>query len=370
MKDIKQIKPEDFVGELVKNNMGPVVEVPCSYLKDFLNYLWDSKALPVINPANEALVMGIAAGEYLGTGKIPVVAIQNSGLMNTLNAITSLHQIYDISAFMMVTWRGKGGVGKDAPEHDITGENLEKILKTFQLPYEIADPKTFKTQVKRLAVLAKKTRRPVVFVVKKDTFEKYDRIQKIKASSLEMTRFDAISEIKKMGKSKALFVSATGFPTRDSFNAKDTPDFYIVGSMGHAFAVALGVSPHTKKKVIVLDGDGGALMHAGGFASLDPKNRRNIIHVILDNEAYESTGGQPAPKVNFVKLAEAFGYPKAYGVTTKKDLTRVLGKALITDKSTLIHVKVKSGDHAGGRVSDKYSCPAIVDRFMGNFKTK
>lgn len=365
IKQNPQIEPQALTHELIKNNLGPVVEVPCSYLKDFLNYLWDSKEIEVINPANEAIAMGIAAGEYLGSQKIPVVSIQNSGLMNTLNALTSLNQIYNIPTFMIVTWRGEGGTGKDAPEHDITGENLLKILKTFNLPYEIADPKTYKTQVKKLSALARKTRKPVALIIKKNIFTPYVIKNKTKKSTLEMTRFDAIQEIKDKSR-KAIFISSTGFPTRDSFNVKDTPDFYIVGSMGHALAVAVGVAPHTKKKVIVLDGDGGALMQAGGFASLNPQKNKNILYIVLDNGIFESTGGQIAPSahINFIKLANAFGFPKSYSVKTRKDLENKLKKALSNTSSTFLHVSVKPGDHAGGRVSDKYSCPAIVDRFI------
>src|SRR3972149_7731474 len=90
------IHPRDFVRQLIKNDLGPVVEVPCSYFKDFLNYLWQSREIEVINPVSENIAIGIASGSYLGSGKIPILAIQNSGFMSTLNALTSLNQIYNI----------------------------------------------------------------------------------------------------------------------------------------------------------------------------------------------------------------------------------------------------------------------------------
>lgn len=229
----------DFTRELTNNDLGPIIEVPCSYLSHFLNYLWDSQVIPVINPANEAVAMGIAAGKYLATNKIPVVAIQNSGFMNTLNALISLHQIYDLPVFMMVTWRGEGGKGQDAPEHDITGKNLEKIIKFLKLPYEIVDSRKYKKQIKSLVAKAHKTKKPVVLVIRKDTFQSYVLNKKSNDGHLAMTRFDAISLIKRHSKNKALFISSTGYPTRDSFTAVDTPDFYVVGSMGHSFSIAL-----------------------------------------------------------------------------------------------------------------------------------
>jgi phosphonopyruvate decarboxylase len=363
------LSPQKFTEELIKNDLGPVVEVPCSYLTHWLNYLWDSGSFKVINPANEAVVMGIAAGEYLGSGKIPVVAVQNSGFMNTLNALTSLNQIYDIPAFMMVTWRGEGGVGVDAPEHDITGENLLKYMDTFGLSYEILTEADYIQQIKRLVNKAKETKKPVVLIIKKNTFEPYE-VKNKREDKFEMNRFDAIKIIKEKVVNNAVLVSGTAFPTRDSFAVKDSPDFYIMGSMGHAFSIALGIAPNTKKKVVVLDGDGGALMQAGGFASLGRDDSKNIIYVCLDNGSYESTGGQPASSVNvdFIQLAKGFGFKNVASVTTKKDLELATDKFSKEDGPTFLHVKVKLGEHSKSkRVSDVYTCPQITSRFMKQF---
>lgn len=369
MKKNISIKPESFVAELKKNNLGPMVEVPCSYLKDFLNYLWDTEEIKIINPVNEAVVMAIAAGEYLGSGKIPIVALQNSGFGNTINALTSLNQMYDIPAFMMVTWRGEGGAGRDAPEHDITGENLLKYLKTYNLPYEIADPKSYKTQIKNLTQIAQKTHKPVVMVIKKTTFAPY-AVQNGKKKKTGMTRFDAIELIKKEAKRKGIFLSGTGFPSRDSFNARDTSDFYVMGSMGHVSGIGLGVAAaNPKKKIIVLDGDGGAVMHAGTFASLDARIHKNYLYIMLDNGVYESTGGQKAVSqhVDFKLFAKAFGFKKYYLAKNSNDLKISLGKALAVKVPTFLHVKVVTGEHAGVRVSDKYTCAEVTDRFMAVF---
>lgn len=361
------IYPKDFVSELMKNNLGPVVEVPCSYLKSFLSYLWESGDMDVINPVNEGVVMARAAGEYMGSGKIPVVAIQNSGLMNTLNALTSLHQMYDIPAFMMVTWRGEGGAGKDAPEHDITGENLLKYLETFEVPYEVANSETYKKQIKELAKKARETRKPVAMVIKKDTFAAYEAKNKPVQSSLEMTRYDAIEVIKKKVKDQkdVVMLSGTGFPARDSFNVEDTPDFYTMGSMGHVAGIGLSIARTNRdKKIVVLDGDGGALMHAGTFANVSLEDR-NYKYVMLDNGLYESTGGQPAASqnVNFRDFARAFGMSYKE-VDTKRRLGTVVGQILKKDEPVFLRVNIKPGDHAGVRVSDRYTCAEVTDRFM------
>ncbi len=361
------IAVEDFTKELIKNDMGPVVEVPCSYLKEFLSYLHESGSIRVINPANEALAMGIASGEYLGSRKLPIVAIQNSGFLNTLNALTSLNQIYDIPIFMIVTWRGEGGKGMDAPEHDIVGKNLESILKTFKLPYEILSENNFKEQISKLSKIALQTKKPVALVIKKQTFEPYISKTIRQQQISKLSRFEAIKSIKSIAKNRALIISGTGYPTRDSFSALDTPDFYIVGSMGHALSIGLGVADNTDKKIIILDGDGGSLMHAGGLGSLDDRLHTGIIYIVLDNQMYESTGGQPtiSARVNFYELAASFGFKSIFEVFTKKELGTVINHAIETNKPALIHIKVTSGSgNVSKRVSDTYTCPEIKKRFM------
>jgi len=362
------IKPKDFTEALIKNNLGPVVQVPCSYLKDFLNYLWNTKKIEVINPVSEAVVMGVASGLYLSTGKIPIVAMQNSGLMNTLNALTSLNQIYNIPVLYLVTWRGEGGKGHDAPEHDITGKKLENFLETFDLPYEIIEENKFKDQIKKLSQLAKAIKKPVVIIIKKNTFQKYLEVPK--NNKYEMTRFEAIKIIKETI-TNSIFISTTGYPTRDSFAAKDTKDFYIVGSMGHAFSIGLGVSPNTRKKVVILDGDGSSLMHLGGLASFNPKKNRNIFYFVLDNESYESTGGQSTVSVNvdFGLLAKSFGFKFFFKSITKKEFKKILNNLQNTKEAVFIQVKVNNEEKSERkRVSDKYTCPQIKDRFMENIR--
>lgn len=363
------IQPADFTSELINNDLGSVIEVPCSYLKELLNYLWESKRLEVVNPVNEALVMGMASGYYLSTGKIPVVAMQNSGLMNTLNALTSLNQIYKIPVFYLITWRGEGGRGSDAPEHDITGEKMEEFLTTFALPFEILDEQKYKDQIRKLVKKAKETKMPVALIIRKNTFEKTNSV--LRKEKYNLSRRKAIELIKKV-LTDVLFVSSTGFPTRDSYSVKDSPDFYMVGSMGHTFSVALGLAPHTKKQIVVLDGDGSFLMHLGGLASFDPEKYKNIIYFILDNESYESTGGQQtlSEKVDFKLLAESFNFKNIYETEEENDLKKILLQLKDTKDSAFVHIKIGNTENKEGskRVTDKYTCPQIKIRFMGNFK--
>ena len=361
------INPSQFTKKLIENNLGPIVEVPCSYLKSFLNYLWSSKEIEIINPVNEAIAMGIASGFYLGTKKIPVVAIQNSGLMNTLNALTSLNQIYKIPVFYLITWRGEGGRGKDAPEHDILGQNLKRILVTFRIPYRIIDEKDWSKQINDLSLLAQRTKRPVALIIRKSTFSVYERKKEKAESTKLMTRIEATSIIKNTIGDKALYLSSTGFPTRDSFSVCDTPDFYMVGSMGHTFAVGLGLSPNTNKKIVILEGDGSMFMHLGSLASFRPKRHKNIIYIVFGNENYESTGGQKTAfsniKINI--LAKLFRFETPFLIQDRAKLRSVMHRVLKSKESLFIYIRIKNGTRSiSGRVTDKYTAEEIKNRFM------
>ena len=370
MKD-KRIHSKAFTQALIDSGLSPVVQVPCSYFKEFIDYLLDTKAMEVISPVNEAVAMGIAAGSYLSTGRIPIVAIQNSGFMNTLNALTSLQQIYSIPVFYIVTWRGEGGKGSDVPAHDVTGTYMENILKTFLLPFEIMDPENYTKQVQALTRKAELTKKPVALVLRKNTFQPYPLKQD--ESPYSMTRFEAMKIVKEKFLDDSILLSGTGYPSRDAYNIRDTPDFYVVGSMGHILSIGLGISPHTRKPVIVLDGDGSCLMHLGGLASFNPKIHKNLVYVVFDNESYESTGGQTtlSPTVDFSKIAQAFHFPKYYLVKDEKALKRSLASIQKSKQSAFLHIKVrKSTDASGPLPTEAYSSEEIKERFTGNFKNK
>ena len=365
------IKAEDFVTELKKNDLGPFIEVPCSILSQIIDYLID-KGIPFETPANEAIAMGLAAGHYMATGKIPVVMMQNSGLCNALNALTSLHDIYDIPALLVVTWRGEPGT-KDAPEHEITGAKLEGFIREFDLPYRILTPKGYRKEIAEMVEEAKKTKKPTVLVLRKGIIQPYEVAKA--GPDYPLTRYDAIAIIKETMGEKAVHVSTTGFISRTSFNVKDSPDFYMVGSMGHALPLGLGVALETNKKVVVLDGDSSCLMHAGAMASVGAKKPKGLIHIVLDNEAHGSTGNQPSlsPSVDFLKIAAGFGYKNVFAAITKNELKTICKRALEEDGPTFIHVKINQRDMPRkelGRVSDTYTCPKIKERFMRKLKKR
>ncbi len=356
------INPQDFLDEMKKHDLGPYIEVPCSLLEPLITKALEDPDVELIYPANEAIAMGIAAGNYMSTNKIPVVMMQNSGLLNTLNALTSLNQIYDIPSLYLITWRGDPSGEKDAPEHVIAGAKLEDILKTFDIEYRVLSIEGYHREIDEIVEKIKESGKPGALVLRKNIIEEYAVERKL--SKLPLSRYEAISLIKTGLGDDVTYVSTNGFITRDSFNIKDTPDFYMVGSMGHALPIGIGVAKNTEKKIVVFDGDGGCSMHLGAMASEKPSN---LIHIVLDNASYDSTGGQPSisEKIDFAKIAEGCGYNKIYLVKTSEELENIVNNIVKEKGPSFLHVKLnQQKKKPGGRASDKYSCKGIKERFM------
>lgn len=359
------IKAKDFYRELEKNNLGDYIQVPCSILEPVINYLNDLKK-EVINPVNEAVAMGIAAGTYMASKKIPIVMMQNSGLLNTLNALTSLNQTYKIPSLYIITWRGCPKNGKDAPEHEITGKNLEEYMEIFEIPYKVISEKHYKKQISSIIKEIKKTSKPAALILRKGIIEGYNH-KNIIANKNKISRYAVLEKIKEIAGDNVYYISTTGFISRDSFSIKDTKDFYMLGSMGHALPIGIGAAKKKPgKKFIVLDGDGASLMHAGAMASIGKEKPKNLTHIVLDNCAYASTGCQPtlAKYIDFKQIAKGCGYKNIAEARTLTSLEKEVKKSISNEGPNFIHVYISEGTKAGKRVSDKYSCEKIKKRFM------
>ena len=317
-----------------------------------------------LNPTNEAHALALATGFYLGSKKIPVVFLQNSGLGNIVNPLTSLNQIYRIPAFLIITWRGFGGPGSDAPEHDIMGRDLEDYLKILHLPYEILSDDNYRDEIVRLRDIACNEEIPVAAIIKKGFFSNYEPLVETKTGN-EFEKYEAIKIIKE-SLDEFIFLSTTGFISRESFDIKDSPDFYMIGSMGLISAIGCGVTmAQEEKRIAILDGDGAILMHLGLIPFTGTYKPENLFHFILDNAVYASTQNQPtvSPAIEFDKMALSSGYRHAYRVSSGEELKLLLESIKDSKGPNLVWVKVASGNKEGiGRVS--YSPEEIKKRFM------
>jgi sulfopyruvate decarboxylase subunit alpha len=141
--------------------------VPCSLFEGVIRILDAEPRYGYISAVREDSAMGLAAGAYLG-GRQPVVLMQNSGLGVSMNALVSLHQIYDIPALLVISWRGEGGPGgNDAPEHVIMGDVMRPFLDLLRIPFAVFEPSTLATDLAQLTRTMHETRKPVALVVGK-----------------------------------------------------------------------------------------------------------------------------------------------------------------------------------------------------------
>ena len=334
--------------------------VPDSLLKNFCSYITDhtDKSNHII-AANEGNALSLGIGYHLSTNKIPLVYMQNSGLGNIINPLLSLadNDVYSTQALLMIGWRGEPGV-KDEPQHKKQGRITLDLLDTMEVPYEVlsADD-TEQTAIEKISSiinLIKEHGKVSALVVKKNTFEKYS-LNKTMKTSYDMYREDAIKIIIDELTNKDIFISTTGVTSRELFEYREElgqsheNDFYTVGGMGHASQIALGVALQNKKnEVYCLDGDGALLMHMGSAAIVAQQNCDNYKHILFNNGAHDSVGGQPTVgfEINFQSIAKSCGYKNVLYADNKNDLKKSLEKIKGLDSCCFLEIKVNKGFRA------------------------
>jgi phosphonopyruvate decarboxylase len=344
-----------FYDELTKRGAAFFAGVPDSLLKNFCAYLTDTvpEERHIIS-ANEGGAIGLAAGFHLATGKIPVVYMQNSGIGNAVNPLLSLvdKDVYDIPLILVIGWRGEPDV-HDEPQHKKQGKLTLSLLETLGIDYEIlsANPPELAAQAERCFSALKNNHNPFAFVVRKDTFAPYT-LKNNTENNWPLTREEAIKTIIANAPSGSCFVSTTGFTSRELFelrekeNAGHGNDFLTVGSMGHASQIALSVAlQKPNKNIFCLDGDGAALMHLGGLTTIGVQNPPNLTHIILNNGAHDSVGGQPTAgfAVDFTLIAKACGYQHIYSAHNNDELISALEKRKRVSGVSLIEIKLRRG---------------------------
>lgn len=328
--------------------------VPDSLLKDICFYIEDnSDRRNHIIAANEGNAIGIALGYHLSTGKVPLVYFQNSGLGNCINPLLSLadKEVYGIPMIMMIGWRGEPNM-KDEPQHVKQGRVQNQMLESMEIPYEVIDSNTERIDliVEKLKDKALAQSKPVALIVRKGTFSEYKLISST-PNSYSMTREKAIKVVLKNIPVESILISTTGMTSREVFeyrvseNQIHDKDFLTVGGMGHCSSIALGASLNTKRSTICLDGDGAALMHLGSIPIIGQYAKQNFLHIILNNGAHDSVGGQNtiAFDVDLQKIALASGYKEVIIIENEIDLVRTMKAINFSKGPYLVEIRIKKG---------------------------
>ncbi len=330
--------------------------VPDSHLNGFCNYLLNNVAEDKhVIAANEGNAVGIAAGYYYATGTIPLVYMQNSGLGNVINPLASLtdKHVYRTPLILLIGWRGEPGSG-DHAQHITQGEITTKLLEMLDIPYIIAedDDRLLAEQLCPLLELAKEERKVVAILGRKGVFAAADKAN-ICDDIYPLRREEAIEAILDVLPADSYYFASTGRATRELYFLREARheghqhDFLNLGAMGHLSSVALGVAlANSENRVVCLDGDASALMHMGSFSMACQVDAPNFLHIILNNGAHESVGGQPSAgcQLDFTTIAAGSGYNTVgHAVTTKAELEEALQKLSLGSGPSFIDFRIRKG---------------------------
>lgn len=351
------IEVKEFYNELLNNEIDFFTGVPDSLLKSFCAYIKDNVSSEKnIIAANEGNAIGLAAGYYLATGKIGLVYMQNSGIGNALNPLASLTDklVYSIPMLLVVGWRGEPNK-KDEPQHKKQGLITTQTLDMLGIKYDILDETTsnskMRLKLKRAYEDMMENSEPYALVIRKDTFDEY-KLKNNPISNLNMTREDAIAILVSNIKEDSVIVSTTGMASRELFEVREkneeghNKDFLTVGSMGHASQIALGIALNKKdKEVYCIDGDGALLMHMGGLAIIGNQKPKNFRHILINNGAHDSVGGQETVgfKIDTLAIAKACGYAECYTCSSGEELIGLSEKIKNVEGPVFLEIKVKKG---------------------------
>jgi len=336
--------------------------VPCSYLTPFINFTIEDAGLTYISSANEGDAVAVASGAALA-GHRAVAMMQNSGLGNAVSPLTSLNYVFQIPVLLIITLRGEPGK-QDEPQHELMGQITQKLLATMAIPWcWFPEAEQDIEPVLDAAVThMDSSGRPYALIMRKGAVSPYslqqntgpvNRVEHVHAqghgpvsgAGTELpSRHDVLRAlIACTDVTETVVIASTGFTGRELCAIEDRPNqLYMVGSMGCASSLGLGLSmARPDKKVIVVDGDGAALMRMGNFATVAAYAGSNFYHVLLDNHVHESTGGQAtvSPEIDFPAIARACGYQSVYQGVGCDDL----GSFLSGPAPAFMHVQTAAG---------------------------
>jgi len=332
--------------------------VPDSLLKDLCAYVTDHvEGNRHIIAANEGAAVALAAGHYLSTSELSVVYLQNSGLGNVVNPLLSLADpdVYSIPMVLLVGWRGEPGV-KDEPQHKKQGRVMLPMLDAMGLPYAVLSHRwdEASAQIEEACKTALARQTPYTLVVRNGAFASYKLKRKV-ANEYPLTREQAIKQILDRLPKDAVVVSTTGKASREVFEHRvatgegHARDFLTVGSMGHCSQIALGISlRRPERTVYCLDGDGAVLMHMGSLAIIGANAGSNYKHLVINNGAHESVGGQPtvAFGIDIPAVARACGYRHIDRASTAEEIDTAMTRLAEVEGPALLEIRVNTGARA------------------------
>jgi phosphonopyruvate decarboxylase len=387
---------DDFAALLEDRGFDFFAGLPCSLIADVIAALERHPRLPYLAAVREDVAVGVAGGAWLG-GRRPAVLMQNSGLGTSLNALASLSLMYGFPALLLVTWRGWRG--EDAPEHLLMGEISPRLLELLGIPHRVPSAASLAADVDWARREMDARNRPVALLVPPGIFAGDSHgshtprergglegavpapssnkpttgaglqpyAEGAKALTPKISRMQAIAAaVKELGNEPV--VHANGYPSRESCAVADRPqNFYMIGSMGLAAPIGLGLAlARPDRRVVVFDGDGNLLMALGVLANVAALAPTNLVHCVFDNQTYGSTGNQQSVsgQVRLDALAAAAGYRRVAAVAEAEAVSRAIRDMLGADGPHFLLVKVTDEQAKVPRIP--HSPEEIRDRFRAS----
>lgn len=353
------IKAKEFIDAGLAQGLDFYTGVPCSFLTPLINGVISDKRTTYVAAASEGEAVAIASGAWLA-GKKTLVMFQNSGFGNAINPLTSLNFPFRIPTYVVCTWRAGPGL-KDEPQHELMGEITPGLFELIRIPHAAFPTASgdIAPALTRADTAMEETGIPYGFIMQKGDVADEDldgvenpvakgggKLERDLEGGTPPTRYVTMERMLSVVPDNAAIIATTGKCGRELFTIADRPQhLYQVGSMGCAVAMGLGTALCVKNPVVVVDGDGALLMHYGTLATVGAYAPKNLVHLVLDNGTYDSTGGQPTVSggVDFAQAAIACGYKHAVSCDGLKGFEKALKAALKTDGPTLIHMKIAPG---------------------------
>lgn len=356
------IEPTEFARQAAALGYRWYAGVPCSFFTGLINHVNTDTALTYVSSANEGDAVAAAAGAWVG-GRRSIALMQNSGLGNAVSPLTSLTHVFRIPVLLLVTVRGEPGVA-DEPQHALMGRITPALLDIMEIPwvYLPDSPQALAQALAQADASIGERERPYALLVRKGRFapckptpvEAPPRLPRATPRSawrsppaVRPSRIEALERVARLvPERKSVVIATTGYTGRELYALGDhTHQLYMVGSMGCASSFGLGLAlTRPDLRVVVLDGDGAALMRMGNLATIGAYRPPNLLHVLLDNEVHDSTGGQAtvARDISFAAIAAACGYAE---VSEGDDLS-LLDEALQGRNGigpVFVHLKIAPG---------------------------
>lgn len=353
------INPSEFYNELLDHDISFFTGVPDSLLKGFCSVLSErTTSHNHVTAPNEGAAIGIAIGHYAATGKIPLVYMQNSGIGNAINPLTSLadSQVMATPILMLIGWRGEmtnnGQQIKDEPQHVKQGQITRELLEVLGIPFETIDSNSHsRDTIAKIKQVALDRNSPTAIIVRRGTFASAEGSDENQTKA-GVLRENALRKVIRSIDLNAAIVSTTGMLSRELYELRELvgqpqTDLLTVGGMGHAISIAIGVAcAKPNQQIFCLDGDGAVLMHMGALSISAKMN--NLTHIVFNNKSHDSVGGQPtcAPDVSLSHIAKSLGYVNTITVLSSEDIEKALRPSDDLTGSTFIEIMCDRGNRA------------------------